>query len=417
MPFLAEKLEANLSSTNFSFVQWRKQFPVFTHLPELIYLDSASTTQKPRKVIEAEQKFWEASCANPGRGSYPLAEHATEILQSVRKQVARFLGCADENEIVFTSGATSSLNLVAMSWGENFLQDGDRIHLCFGDHRALNDPWIALSKKLAQRGKSIEIVPYRLRGDGSIDLDCLLQAIDSKSRIINLAHVSNTAGVLNDLQALKKNLPKKVIVNGDLCQSISHTTINMNELGLDFASFSGHKVFASTGVGVLWIHPERHSEISPVFFGGGLKISSNAPFERLESGSIHLAGIISLSAALNFLNEMRENGCEEYLSSLSDYLFSRLLRMTHVELLYPPKPANYRKRVGIAAFRINGASSVEVGEYLAHYGIAVRCGEHCTGSQYSHLDSVRISLQVYNSFEEVERCCDLIENWKTSLSV
>ncbi|MCC6952699.1 MAG: aminotransferase class V-fold PLP-dependent enzyme, partial [Deltaproteobacteria bacterium] len=182
------KTSAALAHEWFPVADVRARFPIFSAHPELAYLDSAATAQKPDSVISVERDFWERGCANPGRGTYPLTQSAAALVASTREATARFLGRSNAQEIVFTSGATASLNLVALAWGQHMLRDGDRIHVCLSDHLALNAPWQALATSLSERGIRVEVVPYRLRGDGSIDIDRLLAGITSRSRVVNVSH-------------------------------------------------------------------------------------------------------------------------------------------------------------------------------------------------------------------------------------
>lgn len=401
---------------------YREFFPIFQKNRSVIYLDSAATAQKPHAVLEAERDYLETTCANSGRSSYQWAYHTSKLVASTRSRVANFIG-ASEDEIAFTSGATMSLNLVSLAWGENNLEDGDEILYCPSDHKSLNAPWFQLQKRLARRNVRIELKPYPLLPSGAVDVDALIASVSTRTRLLNLTHIHNVAGIINDVGRIRSALPDNVLINLDCAQSISHIPVSVKNLNADFMSFSGHKAYSSTGIGVLWVREDLHSRLSPVFVGGGQPASfEENPIslaDLFESGTVNILGIVSLGAAIDFIEKIGRDTIHRHTADLTRYLHLSLMGLSEprVELVYPGDTLP-KDRCGLVSFNLDGYSPIDVGDYLSSCNIFVRQGTHCAGMNTSNLptdsDSIRVSFGIYNKAEDVDRLIQVlrsIPNW------
>jgi len=384
----------------------KSKFPFFTTNPDIIYFDNASTTQKPQVVIDAINDYFSKYCANAGRGIYTTANKVTRKIEEVREKVKTFINANLADEIVFTSGTTASLNTIAYSWGLHNLQDEDEVLVCFEDHDSNVLPWIFLKETLAVFGKKINVVPFKNTSAGDASTDDILSKVTVKTRIIALTHIHNVYGMETDVLELKKQLPDKILLSLDAAQSISHIPVNVQELGIDFLSFSGHKMFASTGIGVLWINKRIHNQIHPFLVGGGTE--KKLPF-LLEGGTHNISGIISLGSAIDFINEFGLDTVQQKMLDLSQYLLAQLKKLEKVEFLPGIAFSKCALGYGIVSFNISGISSNEVGFILNENNIYVRTGSHCTGDGNKINDSVRVSMHVYNTKEEIDKLLSIVK--------
>ncbi len=393
----------------------KDQFPFFVSNPEVIYFDNASTTQKPKVVIDAINKYFTEYCANAGRGSYVIANKVTREVEQVREKVKDFINANSCDEVIFTLGATASLNTVAYSWGLHNLKKDDEIMVCFEDHDSNVLPWINLKNTLETFGIQIKIVPFKNTSAGDANVEDVLSKVTEKTRLIALTHVHNVYGVKTDVEVIREKTRKDILISLDAAQSIGHIPVNVQELGVDFVSFSGHKMFASTGIGVLWINQRIHDQIYPFLVGGGTTVSDipNTTYKKLpyllEGGTENLAGIISLGKAIDFINEVSIEKIQERIVHLSQYLLGKLRALDKVEFL--PGIAFCRCAVGygIIAFNIENMVSQEVGFILDSNNMYVRTGTHCTGSGDQLNDSVRVSLHFYNTEDEIDRFIEVLK--------
>lgn len=401
---------------------YRDIFPIFQRNRAAIYLDSAATAQKPHSVLETEREYLETSCANSGRGSYNWAFQTSQLVARTRTTVANFIDSRGADEVAFTSGATMSLNLVALGWGEGNLKDGDEILYCPSDHKSLNAPWFQLQKRLARRNVKIELKPYPLLPSGAVDVDSLLASVSPRTRLLNLTHIHNVAGIINDVSRIRSALPNNVLINLDCAQSISHLPVSVKNLNVDFMSFSGHKAYSSPGIGVLWVRKELHSLLSPVFVGGGQPPSfEESPLslaDLFESGTLNILGIVSLGAAIDFMDNIGRETIHRHTADLTRYLHLSLLGLSEprVELVYPGDTLP-KDRCGLVSFNLDGYSSVDVGDYLSSCNIFVRQGTHCAGMNTTTLptdaDSIRVSFGIYNKAEDVDRLVQVLRSIST----
>jgi len=401
--------------------QLRENFPAIKKYPKTIFFDNSSTTQKPYQVIEAMHSFYENSCANSNRAAYALANKLHHQVEETRNHVAKFLN-AKPSDIAFTSGATDSLNLVANSWGLVNLRDGDQIMLCLDDHQSAILPWFNLQSQLQRLGKNIEIVPFSMHYRGMYDRDDIRAKISTKTRLVAMSHIHHLYGLewdQKDLADLRKHLSKDALLSLDASQSIGHAMVDAQALNVDFISFSGHKMFAANGVGILWVNPDIRTTIWPIRIGSKsstkiienrIHIDKSSLAGLLECGTLNLPAIFSLKAALEFVDSIDMINIEEYLSHLTHLLYQKLKDIPGIE--FAPGFASYdcAKGFGIIGFRIANVTSNDLAQYLDQQQIFVRSGDYCLGSKSSEdADYIRISLHIYNTEEEIDCFTQTIE--------
>ena len=263
------------SSVDSAVAGLRDQFPALVSSPQTSYLDSASTTQKPRQVTDTVIRYLTQQTANVGRGAYPWATRLVEEVESVRLRVAAFIHADFTDEVVFTPGATAGLNAVAISWGLANLVDGDEILYSERDHVSAVYPWLNLRDVLARFGVTVRLVPYPLAGNGEADTDALLSLVSPRTRLIAASHLHNVYGTLTTLEELRGHLDPDVLLCFDCSQSIGHIPVDVMALRADFAVFSGHKMFALPGTGVLYCNARTHPTLRPFLPGGGPGVATN----------------------------------------------------------------------------------------------------------------------------------------------
>lgn len=390
----------------------RGRFPALAARPSVVYLDSASTTQKPDRVVEAVRRALTEDMANPGRGSYPWATRAAGVVESVRGRVAAFVGAAHADEIVFTSGATAALNAVASSWGLANLRDGDEILFNPVDHASTVLPWAQVRDVLALFGVRVRLVPYGTTSTGAADTADVLAKVSPRTRLITTSHVHNVFGSLTTLAELRGRLSEDVLLCFDCSQSAGHTPLDVRALRADFAVLSAHKMFGVAGTGVLYANRRVHDELTPFQPGGTTAVAltddrlSPGPMPGLlEGGTPHLAGIVALDAAIDLVEEIGVNAIAAHDLELTTRLVDRLRLLAGVRLL-PSWTGTDEVRHGIVSFTVDGISAADVGFVLASHEIFVRTGNHCV-ARYD-LDSVRASTHVHNGAGDVDRLADLV---------
>ncbi len=245
----------------------RDQFPVFDTHPDVVFFDNASTTQKPRSVINTITHFYQEQCSNAGRSAYHWSTQLSRRIEENREAIAAYIN-ANSEDIAFTSGATHSLNLIATSWGLHNLKDGDEILVCLDDHKSTVLPWVNLQSILRRFGIDISIIPFSIHPSGGYNQKEVLEKLSDRTRLITFSHIHHLYGIETDLHQM---IPKNVLISLDVSQSIAHTSVDVLRLGVHFVSFSGHKLFAANGAGILWVHPEIHKSMHPTQVGGGIK--------------------------------------------------------------------------------------------------------------------------------------------------
>lgn len=375
----------------------KKQFPFFIHNPQAVYLDSASTTQKPLSVLEAVETFYRTENANAGRGNYALSSSLARRVESVREQVARFL-YADTDEISFTSGATDSQNRLARSL-VTVLKDGDQILYSPYDHASFVEPWLLLQKQLRYFGISITLVPYQIKKTGEADIEDILSKVTAKTKLINITHIHNIFGCDSDIFELKKLRQQGILINVDASQSVGHMPVDVENLGVDFLSFSGHKMFAPYGVGVLYARKEKQALLSRSFVGGGVK--SGAGF--FEAGTLDYAAIIGLGKAIEFVEGIGIENIHRHLIEITQYALNQLKKIKGIEFANGPYYWRCADGFGIISFRLEDIDPIDIAFYLGQQGIMVRAGDHCNVTSDTVTNTVRISMHIYNTEEDIDR--------------
>ncbi|MGW4248620.1 aminotransferase class V-fold PLP-dependent enzyme [Nocardia sp. NPDC004722] len=397
----------------------RTLFPALDGASE-VYLDSASTTQKPLPVISAVHEYHSARTANAGRGTYPWASNLTRRIEEVRAAMAEFIGAAPD-EVVFTGGATAGLNAVALSWALTNLADGDEILYSPRDHASNVYPWLQLRQLLTRFGRSITLVPYRVTALGEADTDDIAARVTARTRLITVSHLHHVFGALNTLEELRGRIDPAIALCFDCSQSGGHLRVDVEELGADFAVFSAHKMFGAPGTGVLYCRRRRHGELAPFLPGGNSAVALDdsglvaGPMPQLLEGGTHnIPGMLALGAALEVLHEVGVDAITAHNRALTQRLIAGLRPITGLEFLPGPAYAPCETGYGIVSFTLAGISATDLGFVLSELGFLVRTGAHCVPA--AHLpnetladeDSVRVSTHLYTTFDEIDRFTECV---------
>ncbi len=372
----------------------------------LVYLDSTASTLKPRPVVERLAEFYLYHYANIHRGIHTLAEEATEAYEQARARVARFIGAAHPEEIVFVRNATEAINLVAKSWGKAFLQPGDLVVVTEMEHHANIVPWQQLVEE-----KSIRLAFVPVTPEGRLDLDAYARLLDQGPKLVGLVHMSNVTGTVNpiaDMARMAHEVGAQVLVDG--AQSTPHFPINVQALGVDFYAFSGHKMLGPSGIGVLYARRELLEAMPPFLGGGGMirkvTLEGFTPAElpaKFEAGTPAIAEAVGLAAAIEYLESVGWEAITAHERALGEYLLPRLLEISGLRLL---GPTSMDDRGTVFSFWLDTAHPHDVAQVLDHYGVAVRAGHHCAQplhQRYGVPASTRASLYLYNTFEDLDR--------------
>ena len=392
----------------------RQDFPIFERTirdgKKLVYLDSGATSQKPRAVIDAESNFYRFHNAAVHRGAHQLAEEATDAYEGARQKTAQFLG-ANSDEIVFTKGATESLNLLAYSMGNAepgnrfALTPKDRIVVTEMEHHANLIPWQQLARRTGA-----QLAWFEVTSEGRLDLSNINSVITEDTKVVALTHQSNVLGTINPLDAIiARSHEVGAVVVLDACQSAPHMALDVTELGVDFLAFSGHKSLGPTGVGVLW--GALLEELPPFLYGGSMiedvTMSSatwaHAP-KRFEAGVPNMAQAVGLGAALDYLSAIGMKEIAHHEAMLTSYLLGRLQEIPQLNIV---GPSNTLSRGAAISFTLEGVHPHDVGQYLDDQGVAVRTGHHCAWPLTKKLGlpaTTRASLYLYND----ESDCDAL---------
>lgn len=388
----------------------RQEFPLLSQRAEdatpLAYLDNAATSQKPWCVIRAVEQFYRCDNANVHRGVYSLAERATAAYEGARAKVQAYLNAASSHEILFLRGTTEAINLVASSFGQRF-EAGDEVLITAMEHHANIVPWQLLRE---QRGIRLRILP--MKQNGELELGRLESLLNEHTRLLALTHVSNVLGTVNPVaeiirQAHRHGVP--VLVDG--AQAVPHMPVDVQALDCDFYCFSGHKMFGPTGIGVLYAK-EHWLESMPPYQAGGEMILS-VSFEKtvfaelphkFEAGTPNIAGVVGLSAAIDYLKQMDQTASARYEQGLLDYATAQLRQIPGLRIF-----GQSRHKIGVISFVIEGIHAHDLGTVLDHRGVAVRVGHHCAMpvmTFYRTPAVARASLAFYNTTDEIDRLVD-----------
>ncbi len=396
----------------------RRDFPILERKISghtLIYFDNAATTQKPRQVIDAFVDYYTNHNGNVHRGVHKLSFEATELYEQARERTAKFINAKSANEIVFVRGTTEAINLVAHSMGCSSLGEGDEVLVSLMEHHSDIVPWEILSKC---RGFKIKYA--NVFDDGTLDYDDFESKISKNTRICCLSQVSNVTGIINDV----KRITKVAHDNGSLmlvdgAQSVPHMPVDVQDIGMDFLAFSGHKMLAPTGIGVLYGRKEVLQNMSP-FQGGGemikevsvqkghCNISWNEVPWKFEAGTPNISGAIGLGAAVTYLQGLGMENVFSHEKELTKYAYERLRSFRKVTLY---GATNLSKKCGIIPFGLEGFSSHEAAAFFDEYGVALRSGYHCAQPLHEIFklqSTARASFYLYNTKEEVDRFAEII---------
>ena len=384
----------------------RADFPIFQNNPDLIFLDNASTTQKPQQVIDTLTHYYENYNSNIHRGIYTIAEKATAAYEETRDKVAAFIGTEDRQSIVFTRGTTESINLVASSWGQN-LKPGDEVLITEMEHHSNIIPWQLICEKT---GASLKYIP--ISEDGTLDLSNTGTYFTEKTKIVCVIHQSNVFGTINPIAEIVKmahDVGALVLVDG--AQSVPHHKVNVSKLGCDFFAFSGHKMMGPTGVGVLYAKAELLKEMSP-FMGGGEMIRevsmekstwNDIPW-KFEAGTPNIAQVIGLGATIDYLNEIGMQSIADYEKELLNYAKEKLQNIPGLSIYGKAK-----EKGAVISFNIGKIHPHDVAHILDTSGIAIRAGHHCAQPIMKRLKvpaTNRASFYIYNTFAEIDSLID-----------
>ena len=395
--------------------QIKKDFPIFSNFNDkpFIYFDNAATTQKPKLVLDALSDFYIKYNSNVHRGVYSIAEKATHAYESARYKVQKFLNAPKVESIVFTKGATESINLVANSWGLENLSKGDEILITEIEHHSNIVPWQMVADKT---GAELKYIP--LKGD-ELDVENFNKYITSKTKFVSVIHQSNVLGVINNIDKiieLSHAVGAKVLI--DASQSIVHKEIDVQNLDCDFLVFSGHKIMGPTGVGVLYGKSEILENMSPFLFGGEMINSvemNNSTYNdipwKFEAGTPNIAQAIGLGFAIDYINGIGIDSISNTLDSLGDYLFKKIMEIPRIKL-YNSTSSH------IVSFNIEGVNPYDLAMILDQYGICIRVGHLCTQPimRRNKVSSMsRISVFIYNDFDEIDFVVSKIKDAITKL--
>jgi len=378
----------------------RADFPIFRRQPELVYLDSAATAQKPQAVIDAVRDFYEQGNANVHRGLYPLSVAASAAYEGARADVTRFIGAAPE-EVVFTRGATEAINLLADALTRNWAA-GDAILLSELEHHANLVPW----QQAAER-HGLELCFAKLTPAGEIDLDDLQAKLDGRVRLVALSHCSNVLGTITPVAQVKKLMAEQgsqALLLVDAAQSVAHLSIDVVALGCDFLAFSGHKLYGPSGIGVLWGRKELLDALPPYQTGGDMvktvtpdgAIWNDAPW-KFEAGTPNMEGAVGLGAAVRYLEGI---DLAAHSRELSEYAQKRLAEVPEVRVVGRPALES-----GIISFTVDGLHPHDLAQLLGERGICIRAGHHCAAPLHATLGlaaTARISFGLYNETTDVD---------------
>lgn len=395
-----------MTNISYDIENIRKQFPVLhqqVNNRPLVYLDNAATTQKPISVIEALEVYYKTTNANIHRGAHYLANKATVQFEGTREKIRSFINAKETAEIIFTSGTTDSINLVAQAWGRKNIAAGDEILLSMMEHHSNIVPWQMLAE---EKGAVIKVIPVTESGEWQIDaIDSLL---NEKTKLVAVNHVSNSLGTINPIKMLidkAHSYGAKVLI--DAAQSVSHFATNVQELDCDFMCFSGHKIYGPTGTGVLYGKYDL-LEAMPPWRGGGEMISSvsfekttyNTLPHKFEAGTPHISGVIALSSAIDFMTEFQWDDIIEHEKNILAYATSKISHIEGLRIF-----GTSTEKTGVISFDVEGIHPYDIGTLLDKQGIAVRTGHHCTEPLWNHYGvsgSVRASFAIYTTTNEID---------------
>ncbi len=400
----------------------RADFPIFKikmNGKQLVYLDSASTSQKPKMVLDKVDDYYKSYNANVHRGIYKIAEKATEEYIDSKRKVADFINADSIQEIIYVRNATEAINLAALSWGEANIRKGDRILLTQMEHHSNMIPWMLLAKR-----KEAKIDYIRLdRENRALDMDSFERMLENEPKLVAITHESNVLGTINDVKKITKMSHKAgAVVLVDGAQSVPHMKVDVKSIDSDFLAFSGHKMLGPTGIGVLHAKAELLERMEPVM-GGGDMIKSVAydsyswndlPW-KFEAGTPNISGGIGLGAGIDYLNAVGMDRIREHEKQITRYALEILKEIKGVEV-YGPEPTEIENRGGVISFGLSGIHAHDIAQIFDSEGVAIRAGHHCAMPLVTQRLGVpslaRMSFYIYNDESDVNVALNAIERVK-----
>lgn len=378
---------------------------------QMIYFDNAATSQKPQFVIDSLVDYYQNDNANVHRGIYELSERATNAYEQARDKVQNFIHAKKREEVLFTRGTTESLNWLASTYGAENIKQGDEILISYMEHHSNIVPWQQLAQRVGANLKYIN-----LKADGTLDLADAEEKMSDKTKIVSVTHASNVLGVVNPIKELAQMAHQHgAIMIADGAQSAPHMVIDVQDMNVDFFAFSGHKMLGPTGIGVLYGKYDVLNKMNPAQFGGEmieLVDLHEATFQplpwRFEAGTPNIAGAIGLGAAVDYLTNIGMTEIEAYEQSLVSYALPKIKKIPGVTV-YGPQDSEHHS--GVIAFNLDSVHAHDLATALDQEGIEVRAGHHCTQPLMRYLGiaaTVRVSLYIYNTREEIDHFIDII---------
>lgn len=384
--------------------EYRKLFPLLRE--DIAYLDNAATTQKPEQVLDAVRRYYEKDNANPFRGVYDLSERATESYEAARKTVSEFIGAGSPEEIVFVRNATEALNLLAYSWCEDNISEGDEIVVSVMEHHSDFLPWKHMAEK-----KGAKLVKLEPEVTGEVTDEALGRVLSEKTKLLALTQVSNVLGYANDMAHIAEKVHEKgAIFVVDGAQSVPHMKVDAEQLGCDFLAFSGHKMYAPMGIGVLYGKMELLEKMSPYMYGGEMiqtvhwdrAVYAEVP-HKFEAGTVNVSGAVGLSEAISFINSIGWDYIRSREALLTKRAMEGMADIPGIKVLGSDKAGDHE---GIITFTVDGVHPHDVADILGKSGVCIRAGHHCAQPLMDYLgvkSTSRVSFAFYNTEEEVDR--------------
>ncbi len=381
----------------------------------ILYFDSAATTLKPKSVIKSVERYYLEECANVHRGIHTLSEVSTTNYEATRDKLQEFIGAKTREEIIFTKGTTDSLNLVALSYGPENLSPGDEILISHMEHHSNIVPWQLLAKKT---GAILKVAP--INDAGEIIISEFEKLLSSKTKIVSCVYISNALGTINPIKemiSLVKEKTKAVFVV-DAAQAVSHLAVDVTDLDCDFMAFSAHKMFAPTGVGVLYGKKDLLEKMPPIFGGGDMidvvtfeKTTYNDLPYKFEAGTPNIAGVIAWGTAIDYINDLGLSAIYEYESELLTYATQKFEKIEGLRIVGTAK-----EKASVISFVMEGLHSHDIATLANKYQLALRTGHHCTQPLMQRMNvpaTARASFSIYNTKEEIDKLCTALEKIKT----
>jgi len=413
MPTSSPVVHSESQNTTFDVQKFRKDFLILNlqvHGKPLVYLDNAATTQKPLSVIETENRYYREYNANIHRGVHLLSQQATKAYEDARVKIQKFLNAAQSSEIIYTRGATEGINLVAQTWGRKNVQAGDEILISAMEHHSNIVPWQMICE---EKGAKLQVIP--INDAGELLMDEFKKLVTAKTKLVAVTHVSNALGTINPVaEIIQYAHSKGALVLIDGAQSIPHLKVDLQKLDCDFYVFSGHKIYAPTGIGVLY-GKLKHLEAMPPYQGGGDMIASVTfektiyakPPQKFEAGTPHIAGVIGLGAALDYISAIGLDRIAAHEHELLVYGTKVLSQFKEVRFI-----GTASEKAGVISFTLGDIHPHDIGTILDRQGVAIRAGHHCAQPVMERFDvpaTARASFGLYNVKEEIDVLAQAIQ--------